>query len=43
MQMNHFLKIVYLLIIGYSNLFSQIKLDVSTIPKRVDVYLDGVN
>ncbi|MGY8751656.1 MAG: PEGA domain-containing protein [Fidelibacterota bacterium] len=41
--MNHFLKIVYLLIIGYSNLFSQIKLDVSTIPKRVDVYLDGVN
>ena len=43
MKMNHFLKIVYLLIIGYSNLFSQIKLDVSTIPKRVDVYLDGVN
>lgn len=43
MQMNHFIKIVYLLIIGYSNLFSQIKLDVSTIPKRVDVYLDGVN
>lgn len=43
MQMNHFLKIVYLLIIGYSNLFSQIKLDVSTIPKRVDIYLDGVN
>jgi hypothetical protein len=43
MQMNHFLKIVYLLTIGYSNLFSQIKLDVSTIPKRVDVYLDGVN
>ena len=41
--MNHFIKIVYLLIIGYSNLFSQIKLDVSTIPKRVDVYLDGVN
>ncbi len=40
--MKHFNKTVFVLFF-WSNLIGQIKLDVSTIPKRVDVYLDGVN
>lgn len=40
--MKHFNKTVFVLFL-WSNLIGQIKLDVSTIPKRVDVYLDGVN
>ena len=40
--MKHFNKTVFVLFF-WSNLIGQIKLDVSTIPKRVDVYLDGAN
>jgi hypothetical protein len=40
--MKHFNKILFVSLL-WSILIGQIKLDVSTIPKRVDVYLDGVN
>ena len=40
--MKHFNKILFVSLLC-SILIGQIKLDVSTIPKRVDVYLDGVN
>ena len=40
--MKHFNKILFIPLLC-SILIGQIKLDVSTIPKRVDVYLDGVN
>ena len=41
--MNIYLKALRLLIYSSSILFSQIKLDINTIPTQVDVLLDGVN
>ena len=42
--MTRFIKILsFLFFFFYSDIFSQVKLDVNTIPTKVDVHLDGVN
>jgi len=41
--MSDFYKFLSLILFGITIVFSQVKLEVSTIPKRVDIYLDGVN
>jgi len=42
--MTRFIKILsFLFFFFYSDIFSQVKLEVNTIPTKVDVHLDGVN